>query len=68
MTLERYLENLKSLQASAPGGESKVLIRARNVQFPQLAFVIDEAVKAGIKHIVIDSDATPAPVGPWSWF
>lgn len=68
VTLDRYLENLKRLQASAPGGESKVLIRARNVQFPQLVFVIDEAVKAGIKHIVIDSDATPAPVGPWSWF
>lgn len=68
VTLDRYLEHLQSLQATAPGGESKLLVSAKNARIGQLAYVIQEAHKAGIKHIVVDSDATPETRAPWSWF
>jgi RNA polymerase sigma factor (sigma-70 family) len=68
VTLDTFLDNLKSLHASAPGGESKLMINAKNVRTVQLFYVIDEARKAGIKHIVVDSDAAPEPRAPWSWF
>jgi biopolymer transport protein ExbD len=68
VTLDTFLDNLKSLQAAATGGESKLMISAKNVHTGQLFYVIDEARKAGIKHIVVDSDAAPEPRAPWSWF
>jgi RNA polymerase sigma factor (sigma-70 family) len=68
VTLDTYLDNLKSLHAAAPGGESELVISAKSVHTVQLFYVIDEARKAGIKHIVVDSDAAPEPRAPWSWF
>ena len=68
VTLDTYLENLKALQTTAVGGESKLVVAAQGVHIGQLFFVIDEARKAGIKHILVDSDAKPEPRATWSWF
>lgn len=68
ITLDTYLEHLQSLRTTAPGGESQLVVNAKNVKIGQLAYVIDEARKAGIKHVLVDSDATPVTWGPWSWF
>ncbi|MEO7599515.1 MAG: sigma-70 family RNA polymerase sigma factor [Opitutus sp.] len=68
VTLDTYLVNLKTLETSAPGGESKLVIAAKGVHIGQLFYVIDEARKAGIKHILVDSDAAPEPRASWSWF
>lgn len=67
VTLDTYLEHLKSLQ-SAPGGESKLMISGKSVHIGQLFWVIDEARKAGIKHILVESDAKPNSWASWSWF
>ena len=68
VTLDVYLDHLRSLHSSAPGGESKVMISGKTVHIGQLFFVIDEARKAGIKHIIVESDAKPISGPTWTWF
>lgn len=64
--LEEFLVLLKH-QTSAPDAEARLVVNARGARFRQLNWVLDEARKAGIPHMVIDSDA--APVGPQNtWF
>jgi RNA polymerase sigma factor (sigma-70 family) len=65
--LEEFLRLLVQHQSMAPDGESRIVVRAPGARFQQLNWVLDEARKAGIAHLVIESDA--APVGPMStWF
>ena len=64
--LDEFLVLLKH-QTTAPNGESRLVVDARGARFRQLNWVLDEARKAGIAHLIIDSDA--APVGPQNtWF
>ncbi len=64
--LDEFLVLLKH-QTQAPNGESRLVVDARGARFGQLNWVLDEARKAGIAHMIIDSDA--APVGPQNtWF
>ncbi len=64
--LDEFLVLLKH-QTAAPNGESRLVVDARGARFRQLNWVLDEARKAGIAHLVIDSDA--APEGPQNtWF
>ncbi|MEN9402094.1 MAG: hypothetical protein RL091_797 [Verrucomicrobiota bacterium] len=65
--LDEFLALMIQHQATAPAGESRIIVSAPGARFPQLNWVLDEARKAGIAHLVIESDA--APVGPLStWF
>lgn len=67
VTLDEFLALLVSHQASAPQGESRMVVNAEGALFPQLNWVLDEVRKVGIAHLVVDSDA--APVGPMNtWF
>ncbi len=64
--LEEFLVLLKH-ETTAPNGESRLVVDARGARFRQLNWVLDEARKAGIAHMIIDSDA--APEGPQNtWF
>ena len=64
--LDEFLVLLKH-QTTAPNGESRLVVDARGARFRQLNWVLDEARKAGIAHMIIDSDA--APEGPQNtWF
>ncbi len=65
--LDEFLARLLEHQAAAPAGESRLIVTAPGARFPQLNWVIDEARKVGIAHLLIDSDA--APIGEQStWF
>jgi RNA polymerase sigma factor (sigma-70 family) len=70
LRLEVYLAKLRALQQGAPGGGSQLVIQANGTRFPQMHYVLDEARKAGIRHILIESDAQPdARIGNnWFWF
>ncbi|ACB77475.1 sigma-70 family RNA polymerase sigma factor [Opitutus terrae] len=68
ITLDHFESNLTALHLAASNGESKLLIHARGVQYPQMIYALDEARKAGVRHIVVDSDAMPDPKFPFSWF
>jgi len=65
--LDEFLALMIQHQATAPEGESRLVVSAPGARFQQFDWVLDEARKAGIAHLVIDSDA--APVGPQNtWF
>lgn len=65
--LDEFLVLMMDHKASVRAGESRFSIQAPGARFRQLNWVLDEARKAGIDHLVIESDA--APVGPMNtWF
>jgi len=66
--LDDYLANLGALHRAAPGGESKLVIHANGTLFTQMAWSLDEARKAGIRHIMVESDAMPDPATRGNWF
>ncbi|HEY4247113.1 MAG TPA: sigma-70 family RNA polymerase sigma factor [Lacunisphaera sp.] len=69
VTLDGFLVNLTGYQASAPNGESRLVIKANGARFSQLDYVLEEARKAGIKNLVVESDALPDDGRmPNTWF
>ena len=68
ITLDDFLVRLRELHQSAPDGASKLVIHANGAHFMQMVYGLDEARKAGIRHIVIESDAMPVPEAPANWF
>ncbi len=67
VTLDEFLVNLAGYQASAPKGESRLVVKASGTLFSQLNYVLDEARKVGINSLVVESDAQP--VGEMNtWF
>jgi RNA polymerase sigma factor (sigma-70 family) len=68
ITLDAYLAKLAALQRAAPDGESNLVIYANDTLFPQMAYTLDEARKAGIRHILVESDAVPEPDTKGTWF
>ena len=68
ITLDDYLGKLGALQRAAPGGGSKLVIHANGTLFSQMAYALDEARKAGISHILVESDAMPDPETEGIWF
>jgi RNA polymerase sigma factor (sigma-70 family) len=66
--LAEFIARLKALKALDRSGESKLLIRGPGAEFSALAYVISEARKAGIEHVIVESDATPNPKLGFSWF
>lgn len=68
VTLDRFLRELKALHASAPNHDSAVVIRAQGARFSAIAYVIDEARKTGIQHVIVESDTPADPKFGFSWF
>ena len=70
ITLDDFLAQLSAHQAAAPNGESQLVVTANGVHFRQLAYVLDEARKAKIRHLVVVSDTVPDSFepNPWAWF
>lgn len=68
VTLDDFVKNLAALSSRASGGESQLKLSANGTQYYQMIYGLDEARKAGIKHILVESDATPDPKAPVSWF
>jgi len=68
VTLDQYLASIRALHASATNGESQLTIHADGAGYFQMMWTLDEARKAGIKHILVESDSTPDPKSPYSWF
>ena len=68
MNLEEYLVQTRLFREQSARGESSVGISAYGAKLSQLAWAIDEARKAKVEHIVVDSDAAPDPTLPHSWF
>lgn len=60
VTLDEFLVRLKSLHTTAPDGESTLEISSE-AAFLQMAYVIDEARKADIKHVKV-INSRPGPV------
>jgi RNA polymerase sigma factor (sigma-70 family) len=67
ITLDEFLARLERLHATAPNGETSVAISSAGI-FPQLAYVIDEARKAGIKHVKVNSSRPADPTFTPGWF
>ena len=59
VTLGQFLINLASLEASVPSGDSRLVVQANGVKFTHLNYVLEEARKAGITNLVIESDTLP---------
>ncbi|HVU24761.1 MAG TPA: sigma-70 family RNA polymerase sigma factor [Opitutus sp.] len=68
VTLDQFLAHIQALQASAGDGETQLVIHANGTVYGQMLYPLVEATRAGIKHIVVESDATPNPHFPTSWF
>lgn len=67
VTLDEFLVLMLEHQSTAARGQSRLVVNARGARFRQLNWVLDEARKAGIAHLIINSDAPPE--GPMStWF
>jgi RNA polymerase sigma factor (sigma-70 family) len=67
INLADFTARLAALNQNAPGGEAKIGIRGFS-EFSPLAYTIDQTRRTGIKHVVVESGATPDPkVGAW-WF
>ena len=67
VSLKEFLARLNTLQQGAPNLNAKLGIRGLS-EFSPLAYVIDEARKAQIEHVVVNSSATPDPKLGFSWF
>lgn len=66
--LDDYLARLGALHTAAPDGGLKLVIQANGTRFPQMHWTLDEARKAGIRHIMVESDAQPGPETKDTWF
>jgi RNA polymerase sigma factor (sigma-70 family) len=68
VTLAEFMTRMKALPNAAPGGDAKLGIRGFS-EFSALAWVIDEARKAQLRHVVVESDTALDPkMGAYLWF
>jgi RNA polymerase sigma factor (sigma-70 family) len=67
ITLDEFLSRLKRLHTTSPNGETEVIISSE-AQFGQLAYVIDEARRAGIKHVKVNNSPLADPTFTPGWF
>jgi RNA polymerase sigma factor (sigma-70 family) len=66
--LFEFIARLRALKSEDQSGESKLVIRAPGANFSALTYAIEEARKAGIQHVIVESDAKPDPKMGFSWF
>ncbi|HEX2860558.1 MAG TPA: sigma-70 family RNA polymerase sigma factor [Lacunisphaera sp.] len=65
--LDEFLVLLAAHQRAAEG-KSKLVVKANGARFRQMCWVLDEARKAGVEHVVVESDAAPDSRYPFTWF
>ena len=64
--LQGFLNRLVASQATDSGSQTQLLVRgAPGAGFSATAYVVEQASKAGIKNITIDSQASPSPSDGW---
>lgn len=64
--LQGFLNRLVASQVNDSGSETQLLVHgAPGVAFSATAYVVEQASKAGIKNITIDSQASPSPSDGW---
>jgi RNA polymerase sigma factor (sigma-70 family) len=64
--LEGFLKRLIETQSKESGSETQLVVHgAPGSTFSETAYVVEQASKAGIKNITIDSQASPAPSDSW---
>jgi RNA polymerase sigma factor (sigma-70 family) len=70
VTLDEFLYRLATYQSSAAHIGSQLIVKGNGANFLQLSYVLDEARKAGITSLVVESDSDPNPYPrmPTSWF
>ena len=68
LTLDKFLVRLADYQASAGSNGSQLIVKGDAVRFPQLNWVLDEARKAGITSLIVESDSEPDSSVPTLWF
>jgi RNA polymerase sigma factor (sigma-70 family) len=61
VTLDEFLLRLTAYQSASTHNGSQLIVKANGVRFPQLSYVLDEARKAGITSLMIESDSEPDP-------
>lgn len=66
VTLDTFLVNLATLQASGSSDGSRLVVQAHGAKFTHLTYVLDEARKAGVTNLIIESDTLPdGPTDTW---
>jgi biopolymer transport protein ExbD len=66
VTLDGFISRLVNLQARDPGSNTPFVIHGEpGSGFSAVAWAIEQASKAGVRDIVIDSRATPSPSNNW---
>jgi RNA polymerase sigma factor (sigma-70 family) len=68
VTLDACLQGLSQHIATRPADARVVIKTGEHTRFPQLLWMIDETRKAGIEHLVIESQAKPWDNLPLTWF
>jgi biopolymer transport protein ExbD len=68
VTLDACLLGLGEHRAARPADARVVIKTGEHTRFPQLLWMIDETRKAGIEHLVIESQAKPWDNLPLTWF
>ena len=64
--LQGFLNRLVASQATDSAPQTQLLVHgAPGVDFSATAYVVEQASKAGIKNITIDSQASPSPSDGW---
>jgi len=64
--LQGFLNRLVASQSTDSGSQTQLLVHgAPGVGFSATAYVVEQASKAGIKNITIDSQAYPSPSDGW---
>jgi hypothetical protein len=67
VTLKEFVDLLRYVQATA-GPEGRVNMRGAGASFSAMSWAIEEARRAGVQHLTVESDAKPdAKFASW-WF
>jgi RNA polymerase sigma factor (sigma-70 family) len=67
ISLGQFLKELKSLRDVSPN-DSALVIHSEGAKFAPFAYLVDEARKVGIDHVVVERDGPMDPNTNLSWF
>jgi RNA polymerase sigma factor (sigma-70 family) len=66
VTLSEFLDRLVAYQAQRPGAEGRLVVHGEpGAEFSATAYVVEQASKAGIQDIAIDTQAKPPASSNW---
>jgi RNA polymerase sigma factor (sigma-70 family) len=68
VSLDDFFRLLWQQRSPEAGRNFQLLVEGKGIQFLQLHFVLDEARKAGIGSLIVESDCEPDPQVPVTWF